>query len=44
MKITKTQIVETDFPIFADNASAIAGGLSIGTVYRTITGELRVVI
>lgn len=29
---------------YADNASAVAGGLSEGDVYKTATGELRIVI
>jgi hypothetical protein len=32
-----------DLPIFADNAAAIAGGLTVGKLYRTATGELKVV-
>ncbi len=32
-----------DLPIFADNAAAIAGGLTAGKLYRTATGELKVV-
>jgi len=31
-------------PVYADNASAIAAGLSVGYLYRTPTGELRIVI
>jgi hypothetical protein len=30
--------------VFANNAAAIAGGLAVSTVYRTSTGELRIVI
>lgn len=30
-------------PIFADNASAIAGGLVLNDLYRTATGEARIV-
>lgn len=29
--------------IFADNAAAVAGGLTTNTVYKTATGELRIV-
>ncbi len=32
-----------DLPIFADNAAAIAGGLTVGKLYRTATGDLKVV-
>ena len=30
--------------IFADNAAAITGGISVGMPYKTSTGELRVVV
>lgn len=29
---------------FADNAAALAGGLTTGQIYRTATGEVRVVV
>ncbi len=29
---------------FADNAAALAGGLALNDVYKTATGELRIVI
>ena len=29
---------------YADNAAAIAGGLATGTMYKTATGEVRIVI
>ncbi len=32
-----------DLPIFADNAAAIAGGLTVGKLYRNATGDLKVV-
>lgn len=31
-------------PVFADNAAALLGGLVVGNVYRTATGELRIVV
>ena len=31
-------------PVFLGNALALAGGLSIGYVYQTPTGELRIVV
>jgi len=31
-------------PVFAGNALAILGGLSVGYVYQTATGELRIVV
>jgi len=30
--------------VYATNAAALAGGLTPGTLYRTATGELRIVI
>ena len=34
----------TDLSIYANNAAAIAGGLIVNDVYKTATGELRIVI
>jgi hypothetical protein len=31
-------------PTFADNAAAIAGGLVGNDIYKTATGELRIVV
>jgi len=31
-------------PTYADNAAAIAGGLGVGDVYKTASGNLRIVI
>lgn len=31
-------------PTYADNAAAVAGGLSVGQMYKTAAGELRVVV
>ena len=31
-------------PVFADNATALAGGLSVGYVYRDSSGYLRIVV
>lgn len=31
-----------NLPVYANNAAAIAGGLSVGTVYRTSTGQLMI--
>jgi len=31
-------------PTFATNAAAITGGLAVGDVYKTATGELRIVV
>jgi len=30
--------------VFADNATALAGGLTAGDLYSTATGEVRVVV
>ena len=37
-------LVLTNLPVFADNAAAIAGDLVLGAVYKTSTGELRIVV
>jgi hypothetical protein len=34
----------TALPEFADNAAALAGGLIDGDIYKTVTGELRIVV
>jgi hypothetical protein len=34
----------TDLGVYADNTAAVSGGLNTGDVYRTSTGELRIVI
>jgi hypothetical protein len=39
-----TTLKLTDLSEFADNAAAIAGGLAVGDIYRTATGELRIVV
>ena len=31
-------------PTYADNASAIAGGLIVNDIYKTAAGELRIVV
>ena len=33
-----------NLPVYADNAAAIAGGLAVNDVYKTSTGELRIVV
>ena len=30
--------------IYADNATAVAGGLVVGDLYKTSTGEIRIVV
>lgn len=34
----------TALPVYANNAGAVAGGLIVGDVYKTSTGELRIVV
>jgi hypothetical protein len=34
----------TNLPTYADNAAAVAGNLPVGAVYKTATGELRIVV
>lgn len=34
----------TALPIYANNSAALAGGLIAGDVYKTSTGELRIVV
>jgi len=33
-----------DLPTYANNSSAVSGGMSVGQIYKTATGELRIVI
>jgi len=39
-----TTLQLTALPIYANNAAAIAGGLTVGDIYKTSTGELRIVV
>jgi hypothetical protein len=39
-----TTLKLTALPVYANNAAAIAGGLIAGDVYKTSTGELRIVV
>lgn len=34
----------TGLSVYADNATAVAGGLAVDDVYKTATGELRIVV
>lgn len=36
--------VVVTLPVFANNVDALAGGLVIGRLYRTVTGEVRIVV
>jgi hypothetical protein len=38
------QIALNGLPVYADNAAALSGGLVIDNVYKTVTGELRIVV
>tara|TARA_R100001463_G_scaffold4815_1_gene17221 strand:+ start:545 stop:997 length:453 start_codon:yes stop_codon:yes gene_type:complete len=37
-------VILTGLSTFADNAAAVSGGLAVNTVYKTATGELRIVV
>jgi hypothetical protein len=39
--VTKTGSI---LPTYANNAAAIAGGLAVNSIYKTSTGELRIVV
>jgi hypothetical protein len=39
-----TTLKLTALPIYANNAAALAGGLVADDVYKTATGELRIVV
>lgn len=36
-------VILPNLPTHADNAAAVAAGLAVNTVYKTATGELRIV-
>ena len=36
--------VVVTLPVFANNVTALAGGLVIGRLYKTVTGEVRIVV
>ncbi len=38
------KITSLDIPIYADNATAIIGGLVATQLYKTVTGEVRIVV
>jgi hypothetical protein len=40
---TSGAIKNSGLPVFADNAAAIAGGLVAGDMYRTASGDLKIV-
>lgn len=37
-------LVGSNFPTYADNAAAVAAGLAVGRLYKTSTGEVRIVV
>jgi len=39
-----TKISMSNVPEYANNAAALAGDLAVGDVYKTSTGELRIVV
>ncbi len=40
---TAFTLKNTGLPVYADNAAALAGGLTTGQLYRTSTGDLKIV-
>jgi len=45
LTVRKSGSVEMkNLSVYADNAAAVAGGMGAGTIYRTATGELRIVV
>ena len=42
--IRGTTLNLSNLPTYADNAAAVAGGLADNDVYKTATGELRIVV
>lgn len=41
-KISALSAAFSSLPVYADNASAVSGGLAVGDVYRTSAGEVRI--
>jgi hypothetical protein len=44
MRITKQGTIRVTLPTYANNAAAITGGLVTNDMYKTSTGELRIVV
>lgn len=42
--VQASTITLTNLSTYANNAAAVAGGLPVGAVYKTATGELRIVV
>lgn len=36
--------VNASLPTYADNSAAITGGLAVNSIYKTATGEVRIVV
>lgn len=43
-EVRGTELTLTALPVYADNAAAVTGGLAVDTVYKTATGEVRIVV
>jgi hypothetical protein len=37
-------VVDSILPTYANNAAAISGGLAVNSIYKTSTGEVRIVV
>lgn len=46
VKSTETFVSKTGMilPTYTDNAAAILGGLAVNSIYKTATGEVRIVV
>lgn len=45
LRIKETGVLNvTSAPTYADNAAATSGGLTVGDIYKTASGELRIVV
>lgn len=46
IKSTETFVSKTGMvlPTYANNAAAISGGLAVNSIYKTSTGEVRIVV
>jgi hypothetical protein len=44
LSLTAAGYVKPNLPIFADNAAAVAGGLTTNSLYKLATGEVRAVV
>lgn len=43
-KLNFLLVQTSNLPTYANNADAVTGGLGVGYFYKTITGELRIVV